>query len=116
MLLVLPVMLVITVPEAAHSLDVDVPPCGAGRQTPPLSPLLNRVTIHSADRLLWNETPISLPQLAATRRLLVEAELQFAPAGTAEHESAARAFRAIRRTGVSNVGFVGNERFATSGR
>lgn len=118
-LLVLLVMLVITIPAATHSLDVDVATCGDDCALPPLEPLRNRLVLDHMDRTLWNGQVVSDGQLvaalAATRQLAVEPELQFAPDPAASYDAAAHTLRTIKASGVTRFGFVGNERFRTFG-
>lgn len=119
-LLVLVVMLVITIPAATHSLKVDLPVCDADCVLPDLSPVRNRLVIDAADRLVWNGTPVTSAELvgvlAATRRLAVEPELQFAPDAGASYEGAARTIKLIKASGITRFGFVGNERYRAFGR
>lgn len=114
-LLVLLVMLIITIPAATHSLDVDLPQCGADCTAPPTNPVRNRLTLDAADRLLWNGSPVTRAEfaaaLAATRALPVEPELQFAPDATASYEAAAHTLQTIKASGVTKFGFVDNERY-----
>ena len=119
-LLVLLVMLVITIPAAIHSLDVDLPQCAADCSAPDPDPVRNRLVLDASDTLLWNGTAIDRAQLsavlAASLRLPVEPELQFAPDPGAGYDAAAHALRTIRASGVTKFGFVGNERFRDFGR
>ena len=119
-LLVLLVMMIITIPAATHSLDVDVPQCGRDCRTPPLDPLRNRLAIDAADRLLWNGAQVSAAELSAalvaTRALPVEPELQFAPDSSASYAAAARTLQTIKASGVTKFGFVDNERYRGFGR
>lgn len=116
-LLVLLVMLVITIPAATHSLDVDVATCGDDCSVPPLDPLRNRLVLDAMDRTLWNGQIVNEGQLAAaltaTRQLPVEPELQFAPDAAASYDAAAHTLRTVKASGVTKFGFVGNERFRT---
>lgn len=119
-LLVLLVMLILTIPAATHSLDVDLPQC-RGDCTPPVPDTVrNRLTLDAADRLLWNGAPVTRAQLAAalaaTRALPVEPELQFAPDASASYEAAARTLQAIKASGVTKFGFVDNERYRSFAR
>ena len=114
-LLVLLVMLILTIPVASHSLDVELPQCAAPCTAPDPNPVRNRLTVDSADRLWWNGVGIDESQLAATlgrtRELRIEPELQFAPDAGASYAVAARTMRTIKASGVTRFGFVGNERF-----
>lgn len=118
-LLVLLVMLIITIPAATHSLDVDLPQCGADCRPPGFDPVRNRLTIDATDRLLWNGVPVTRAELAAalaaTRALPVEPELQFAPDASASYDAAAQALKAIKTSGVTKFGFVDNERYRAFG-
>ena len=114
-LLVLLVMLVITIPVASHSLNVDLPQCGGRCDTPEFDPVRNRLTLDANDRMWWNGIAIDDAELAAilerTRALPIEPELQFAPEAGASYELAARTMRTIKASGVTKFGFVGNEQF-----
>lgn len=114
-LLVLLVMLVITIPPLTHSLDVNVPTCGARCPDVPLDEVRNRLTIDSGDRMRWNGTPIAAADLPGilvrTRGLPVEPELQFAPDAAASYDASAHALATIKASGVTKFGFVGTERF-----
>lgn len=114
-LLVLLVMLILTIPMATHSLDVDLPvPCEEC-PLPPLTPVSNRLVIDAQDRLLWNGEPVTQAQLAAilavTRRMAIEPELQFEPHARASYATSARTLRIIKGSGVTKFGFVGNDRY-----
>ena len=119
-LLVLLVMLVITIPAATNSLDVDIPQCGPNCTPPVTDPVRNRLILDASDRLIWNGTEISRNELAAalaaTRRLRIEPELQFAPDAGASYDAAAHTLHVIKTSGVTKFGFVGNERFRAFGR
>ena len=114
-LLVLLFMLVIAIPAATHSLNVELPTCGTDCEAPNPDPVMNRVTLDSSDRLMWNGAEVTEAELsaalAASLRLRVEPELQFAPDGAASYDKAARTMRLIVASGVTKFGFVGNEQF-----
>lgn len=119
-LLVLLVMMLVTIPVATHSVDIDLPaPCFDCPQ-PPLSSVRNRVHIDAQDHVLWNGERVTPRALAGapaqTRRMAVEPELQFDPHPRASYDASARTLRVIEASGVGNFGFVGNERFRTFGR
>jgi biopolymer transport protein ExbD len=117
-MLVLLIMFVITIPAATHSLEMPLP---SDREGPPPKEILqrNRIVVTAGDRLLWNGADIGTSELsallAASARMPVEPELQFAPDGSASYGMSAEVLQLIKRSGVSAFGFVGNENFAAFG-
>jgi biopolymer transport protein ExbD len=114
-LLVLLVMLIITIPIAAHSVEVEVPT--SGDFSP--DPVTNKVVISEGDAILWNGNQVTEAQLngllVATRRMNPEPQLQFEPEAQARYETSAQVLRQIKLSGVTNFGFVGNERYRQFG-
>lgn len=80
----------------------------------------NTLTIDQADRLQWSGAAIDRAQvaslLAATLRLPVEPELRFAPDPRASYDAAAGVVRAVRSSGVTRFGCVGNEQYRSFGK
>ncbi|MBD3728656.1 MAG: biopolymer transporter ExbD [Sphingomonadales bacterium] len=118
-MLVLLVMFVITIPAATNSLDVDLPgPCNACDLPAPMT-ISNRITIDGQDRLFWNGHAIDggqlLALLRATTAMPVEPELHFEPDAAASYNRSARVLQIIKASGVTNFGFVGNERYRQFG-
>ena len=118
-MLVLLVMIIITVPVATHSVDMDLPQPCVGEQCPEITfnKVKNKLVLDAQDRLLWNGSPVSEEQLASvlyqTTLMQTEPELQFEPVSTASYEASLRALNQIEASGVTKFGFVGNERYAT---
>lgn len=117
-LLVLLIMLIITIPVATHSVEIDLPrDC---RDCPSLGSVKNKIVIDPADRVLWNGAPVARNQLAAllqqTRDLPVEPELQFEPDANASYALSAQTLNIIKASGVTKFGFVGNERYRSFAR
>ncbi|MGE3691676.1 MAG: ExbD/TolR family protein [Novosphingobium sp.] len=114
-LLVLLIMLVITVPVATHQLDFDLP---AGRGA--VDARINRVEVTAGDRILWNGTQVTEAELAANLKLagamVPEPALQYRPEPEAGYELSARVLSVIKRSQVTNFGFVGNEQFSEFGK
>lgn len=112
-LLVLLIMFVITIPAATNSIDVDLP---GESGVPPIvmDKVKNRIVLTGRGAVLWNGSPVTGPQLSAllrqTTRMSVEPELQFEPAADARYDQALRLVDAIKASGVTRFGFVGNER------
>ena len=117
-LLVLLILFVITIPPATHSLDLTLP--GPPRPDVTINPVSNRVEVTADDRILWNGQPVDQAGLggllAATARLPREPVLEFEPEAAARYDLAAAVLRTIKLSGVTAVGFVGNERYAEFGR
>lgn len=112
-MLVLLIMFVITIPVATHSVDIDLP--ADCRDCPVPDGVKNKIVLDARDRLLWNGEHISGGQLATlllhTAAMPVEPELQFEPHPRASYAASARTLHAIKASGVTKFGFVGNERF-----
>ena len=114
-MLVLLVMMVISIPAATHSLNVDVPNCGTVCRDLEPDATRNRITIGVDGRTRWNGTPVTNEALAGllarTREFTIEPELQFEPEAGARYDATAQVLRIIKASGVTKFGFVGNERF-----
>lgn len=113
-MLVLLIMFIITIPIQTHSIGVELPG-QATAQTIPMDPVKNKVTIDAAGLIRWNGTAIdrlTLRQyLAASLRMPVEPELQFQPEADARYLTVDEVLADIKRSGVTHLGFVGNERY-----
>ena len=80
-MLVLLVMLIITIPMTPDTLQVDLPQRKPGHG--PIDPVRNKIVVTPGDRVLWNGSAVTGPQLwanlTATRAMPVEPELQYEP-------------------------------------
>lgn len=114
-MLVLLVMMVLSVPAATNSIDVELPNCGTICADVPPDANRNRIVVTAGDVILWNGHEVTARTLsellAETRRFAVEPELQFEPDAAASYDAAAHVIRVIKASGVTKFGFVGNERF-----
>jgi biopolymer transport protein ExbD len=114
-LLVLLIMFILAVPPAVDSLTIDLPSDCPACPRPPIDAVKNTLSLDAQDRMFWNGERLSQAQLAATLtqslQRPIEPELRFQPDSRASYDAAARAMAAIKASGVSNFGFVGNERF-----
>jgi len=113
-LLVLLIMFIITIPPQTHSIAVTLP--GGGQVVKrDVDPVVNRLAIGADGSVRWNGTAIDLATLrgylAQTRRLSPEPELQFQPDSAARYVLVDQTLAVIRRSGVTKLGFVGNERY-----
>ena len=115
-MLVLLIMFIITIPPQTHAVKIDLP-----QNTPPdnnviVDPVKNKLTIDPAGTILWNASPIdpvTLRQyLDQTKRMSPEPELQFEPNAQTRYVVIDNVLAVIKRSGVTKMGFVGNEAFA----
>ncbi|WP_416464815.1 ExbD/TolR family protein [Sphingomonas sp. VDB2] len=114
-MLVLLIMFIITIPMQTHSVGIDLPqaPVQPAQFTP--DPVKNKVTIDAAGMIRWNGAAIDRltlrRYLARSLALPVEPELQFQPDAAARYVIVDEVLADIRRSGVTKLGFVGNERY-----
>ncbi|MEO0698344.1 MAG: biopolymer transporter ExbD [Pseudomonadota bacterium] len=90
--------------------DPDAPESAATVQ-----PTVNTLTIVGSGSLRWNDTDITLDELAElleqTRQMPTEPELQFRPSAGASYEKSAEILRVIKQSGITKFGFVGKEKY-----
>jgi len=77
----------------------------------------NVLTISADDTISWNGNPVSLEQLPALFEKAgaskPEPELRFEPSMESSYEVSAQVLMAIRESGLTKFGFVGNEKHVT---
>jgi biopolymer transport protein ExbD len=83
---------------------------------PPIEPDKNKIFVTSGGAILWNGTPVDLAQLnaylEATKAMPVPPELQIEPDPYARYIVVDNVIAVVKRSGVGNIGFIGNERYA----
>lgn len=116
-MLVLLIMFIITIPVQTHAVKIDLP---VDSPTPPevlIEPVKNKLTVDTNDTIAWNGAPVSQGQLAGilaqTRNMDPEPELQFQPDARARYQIVDEVLVVIKRSGVTKLGFVGNEQYGT---
>ena len=113
-MLVLLIMMILSIPPATHSVNIDLP---VPSPTPPtdIDPIKNKIVISANNEILWNGTVISDGQLVtnleATKALAVEPELQYQPDAQASYDISVKVLNIIKQSGVTKFGFVGNEQY-----
>ncbi len=110
-MLVLLVMFIITIPISTHKVPLDLPTVPGE-----LEPKIFRLDMDSAGGLRWDGAPLAEAQLplrlAAVREAGPEASLEFRADGESRYEDFDRVLATLKRSGISSLGLVGNERFA----
>ena len=111
-MLVLLIMFIITLPLMTHSVKMDLPGPGQIQR----EAQIHRLDIDSASRLAWDGMPIveaELPaRLAAFRAESRDNVLHYRADPQTRYEDFNRVLVDVKRAGVEQLGFVGNERFA----
>jgi len=114
-MLVLLIMFIITIPIQTHAVKVDLPINDPNNQPPPIDPQKNKVVIDPAGTITWNGAPVdkvTLQQyLEATKAINPEPELHFQPDPQARYARVDEVLAVIKRSGVSKLGFIGNEQY-----
>ena len=110
-LLVLLIMFIITIPLAAHAVEIDV---GVGSEGT-VDPVINKVVVTDGGAVLWNGEPVQQAELVgnlvASAKMAPEPELQFEPQANASYDLSARTLRTIEASPVTKFGFAGNEKY-----
>ena len=112
-MLVLLIMFIITIPIQTHAVKLDLPVNQPNNPPPPIDPIKNVVTINSKDQVMWNGSPVALPQLRtyldATQQMNPIPELHLQPDATALYELVDEVLAVTKQAKVQKMGFVGNE-------
>ena len=67
-MLVLLIMFIITIPIQTHAVKLDLPVNQPQNTPPPINPIKNTLSINAQDQVLWNGSPVSMPQLRSVSR------------------------------------------------
>src|SRR6476620_1850265 len=112
-MLVLLIMFIITIPIQTHAVKLDLPVNQPQNTPPPINPIKNTLSINNQDQVLWNGSPVLMPQLRsyldATQQMNPIPELHLQPDATARYEIVDKVLAVTRQAHVQKMGFVGNE-------
>jgi biopolymer transport protein ExbD len=104
-------MFIITLPLMTHSVKIDLPSDGLTQDAE-----RHDLAIDASSRLSWDGAPIAegdLPaRLAAFRAEAPDGSLYFRADAETRYEDFDRVLADVKRAGVEQLGFLGNERFA----
>lgn len=116
-LLVLLIMLVITIPVATHSLELNLP--GERGALDP-DPVRNLLVVERGGELTWNGSRVSEAQLAGllsqVRGMKPEPQVQFRPDPDASYQSSARVLQLVKASRITNFGFLDTQRHRSFSR
>lgn len=114
-MLVLLIMFIITIPIQTHAVKVDLPQPNPDQPQNLIDPISNKVVITAQGQLTWNDTPIDEVTLAQyleqTLTIDPQPELHFQPDPMARYETVDQVLAIIKRSQITNLGFVGNEQY-----
>jgi biopolymer transport protein ExbD len=115
MMLVILIMLIVTIPMSTHKVPLDLP---GPSPVPPTPPTVHRLSVQASGTLLWDGQALPAAGLSA-RLAALQADpslpvLELNAEGEARYERVDEVFAQIRRSGVTRLGFVGNEGFAAA--
>ncbi|ODU20453.1 MAG: biopolymer transporter ExbD [Sphingomonas sp. SCN 67-18] len=111
-LLVLLIMFIITIPMQTHKVAIDLPQAGPATGAPPVT---HRLDLAADGSLSFDGVATSdaaLPGALAAMRKDPDALLLMQTDGEARYERFDSTLAAVKRAGVTKLGFVGNGAFA----
>ena len=114
-MLVLLVMLIITVPMAVHNVPVNLP---ANPGTTTREPITQKLALAADGTAYWNGAAIDEARLTEELKAAAAAkdDLQFETEGNARYERFDQLIAQVKKAGVTQIGFVGNNGFADFGK
>ena len=111
-LLVLLVMLMLSIPAVTHKVPVDLPSEATGTG----APVVNRLFLDAAGTAIWNDIPMDSDRLRGRLERMARdparPQLHFESDARARYERFDQLVAMIKRAGIEEVGFVGNQKFA----
>jgi biopolymer transport protein ExbD len=115
-MLVLLVMFIITIPIQTHAVKINLP---VNNPNPPpviIKPDKNIVSVDTQNNITWNGSPVDLETLRnyldQTKAMPVEPELHIQPDPYARYARVDEMLAVVKKSEVTKVGFVDNERYA----
>ena len=114
-MLVLLIMFIITIPIQTHAVKIDLPQESLNPPENVVDPVKNKLAIDAGGIITWNGTPVDLvtarQYLNQTTKMVPEPELQFQPDAQTRYVIVDQVLAEIKRSGVTKLGFVGNEQY-----
>ena len=115
-LLVLLVMLIITIPIQLHSVNIEMP--GTAALLSPKEPDIVTIDVTPAGQFVWNGEVLPgrgvlEARLAAAAAQAEQPEIHMRPDRAAKYDTVAAALASAQRLGLTRIGLVGSEQFAS---
>lgn len=113
-MLVLLVMFIITVPLQTNAVKLNLPTPAKGAQA--VNTDFNTLSVNLQNAVTWNGTPVDLATLRTyldqTKGMSPAPQLRIQPDPYARYAKVDEVLAVVKRSDVTNVGFVDTERFA----
>jgi len=113
-MLVLLVMMILSIPIMTHTVPLDLPQPGGK----PDRPVIHMIDLDAAGTLAWDGTPIDATTLQshlAAAKSDPNVQIQIRADAAARYERFDQTLAVIERSGITRLGFIGNERFKDFG-
>lgn len=110
-MLVLLVMMILSIPMMTHKVPLDLPQPGPSNSD---LAVIHMIDLNAAGTLAWDGSPIdaaTLQSRLAAVRSDPNTEIQIRADAAARYERFDQTLAVIERSGITKLGFVGNERF-----
>ena len=112
-MLVLLIMFIITIPLQSHAVKLDLP---KGPPVATIRPTSNTIILTEAGGIIWNETPVTMPQLeiqlGSVGAMKDQPEIHLRPEPRARYNLVDEVLAMTKRSHVTRLGFVGNEQYS----
>ena len=113
-MLVLLVMMILSIPMMTHTVPLTLPQPGGK----PDRPVIHMIDLDAAGTLAWDGTPIDATTLQshlAAVKSDPNVQIQIRADAAARYERFDQTLAVIERSGITKLGFIGNERFKDFG-
>lgn len=115
-MLVLLIMFIITIPIQTHAVKLDLPSNQNQPQNSQVDPVINRVSIDFLNTIYWNDQEVDLATLRTyfndAARMEPQPEIHLKPDALSRYDVVNNVMAQAQMSGVTKIGFVGNEAYA----
>lgn len=115
-MLVLLILFIITLPIQTHAVKLDLPSNQNQPQNTNVDPVINRVSVDFLNTIYWNDQEVDLQTLRTyldqAAGMNPQPEIHLKPDALARYEVVNRIMAQAQASGVTKIGFVGNEAYA----